>query len=293
MTDKPGKKPERTPQRRLLRAVATAFALLALTATVSLVALYEPNPKAGAPAVLVSVDRSLWNRVGLNRFTYIRHLRRSGLRTIELPFPVTPAVELDDEARALVAAADGLVLTGGGDVAAARYGGDPSVTRGVEPARDRFELGLLAAAEYAGLPVLGLCRGAQLLNVFRGGTLGDFRDDASRYGRHLHVFGRHPVRLVEGSRLGAIYGTNRLDDVTTWHGQHVALPGEGVEIVARSPDGTPEAIEQTGGPDGRFVLGVQWHAEVPPWDRRQARLFDAYADAVRRHASTKHANRAR
>jgi len=277
-----------------LRLAALAFALLALTVAASLAVLYEPNPEGAVPAAVVSVDRSLWNRVGLNRFTYIRHLRRSGIRTIELAFPITAADELGAEARALVAAADGLVLTGGGDVSAARYGGDPSVTRGVEPARDSFELGLLAAAEDAGLPVLGLCRGAQLLNVFRGGTLGDFRDDASRYARHHHIFGQHPLQLTEGSRLAAIYGTDRLDDVTTWHGQHVARPGQGVEIVARSPDGTPEAIEDTtGGPDGRFVLGVQWHAEVPPWDRRQARLFDAYADAVRRHVSTKLANRRR
>jgi len=226
--------------------------------------------------VLVSVDRTLWNRIGLNRWTYVRALRRAGVRPLLIDFttftPGQPAAEW-------LAAHDGLVLTGGGDVAADRYGGEPSVTRDVSTARDAFELALLAEAERRNLPVLGLCRGAQLINVFKGGTLGDFRADSERYGRHHRVTPGHPVSIEADSRLADIYATTRLERVTTWHGQYVDRPGAGVEITAVAPDGTPEAIEVDAA-RGFGMIGVQWHAEVPPWDGVQQRLFDAFGAAV-------------
>ena len=177
-----------------------------------------------------------------------------------------------------------LLLSGGGDVSANYYGGDESVSRDVNPARDAFELELLAMAEARNLPVLGLCRGAQLLNVHRGGTLGDFRQDSARYRRHKRVWGGHPVTVENGSRLADILSTTALPSVVTWHGQYVERPGTGVRITAYAPDGTPEAIEvATGDPFG--MIGVQWHAEVLPWDRRQDRLFAAFHDAAARSRS--------
>jgi putative glutamine amidotransferase len=250
-----------------LAPVAAALAVLALFAV-----YYVPDPGHDAPRVLVSVDRTLWNDLGLNRLTYVRKLRLAGLRAVLAEFPVEGEPPPD-----LLHDIDGLVLTGGGDVAAAEYGGDPASTLDVKPARDAFELALLGMAEARSLPILGLCRGAQLMNVHRGGTLGDFRDEP-RFAIHRNAFEGHPVMIETGSRLAAIYGTARLDEVTTWHGQHVDTPGRGVVITAYSLDGIPEAIEVE---DGPFMLGVQWHAEMPPWDEQQERLFVAFADAVR------------
>lgn len=279
---------ERSVGSRLRRIGLAVAAAAALAVAAAAFVVYETNPPEGAPAVLVSVDRSLWNRLGFNRFTYVATLRRAGLRTVVRAYP-------DDleaaRSASLPAGIAGLVLTGGGDVAAERYGGDPRTSLDVDPARDAFEIALLEQAKSNGLPVLGLCRGAQLLNVFRGGTLGQFRDDEVRYARHRNAFVGHAVEFEPESFLAEIFGRNAIPDITTWHGQYVATPGEGLRVVGRAPDGTPEAIETTD-PRDRFVVGVQWHAEVPPWDDLQSRLFEAYARAVTasRQASTKAAN---
>lgn len=258
--------------KKVMRGLG-AVLLAAVIAVLALFALYYvPNPGDGAPRVLVSVDRTLWNGLGLNRLTYVRKLRLAGLRTVLVEFPKEgglPAAVFDD--------VDGLVLTGGGDVAPARYGGNAAVALDVKLARDAFEFALLQAAEQASLPVLGLCRGAQLINVHLGGTLGDFRDEP-RFGMHRNALEGHAVAIEPGTRLAAIYGTRRLDEVTTWHGQYVDRPGRSVIISALSPDGIPEAIEVE---DSRFVVGVQWHAEMPPWDQQQDRLFEGFAEAVR------------
>ena len=179
----------------------------------------------------------------------------------------------------------GFVIGGGNDIDPAIYGGDVSASRSVDPLRDEFELEVLELAARRGTPVMGICRGAQLMNVWLGGTLGDFRDDNDRFAQHRNAFTDHPVRLEPDSALARIYGSTAIDEVTTWHGQHVDRPGAGVAIVGYARDGTPEAIEVDG---PVFAIGVQWHAEVPPWDRRQDALFEAYAEAVRaRQASTK------
>jgi putative glutamine amidotransferase len=257
---------------RLILIVGSALVAAILTVLALFAVYYVPDPDEGAPRVLVSVDHTLWNSAGLNRLTYVRKLRLAGLRPVLVEFPedggLPPGVFDDIE---------GLVLTGGGDVAATEYGGNTAVTLNVKPARDAFELALLEMAEARSLPILGLCRGAQLMNVHRGGTLGDFRDEP-RFGVHRNMLEGHAVIIEAGSRLAEIYGTERLEEVTTWHGQHVATPGRGVVISARSPDGIAEAIEVEAAP---FMLGVQWHAEMPPWDEQQERLFVAFANAVR------------
>ena len=255
----------------LIRSVS-AVLLAALLGVLALFAVYyEPDPGDGAPRVVVAVDRTLWNGLGLNRLTYVRALRRAGLSTVLVPYP-------DDDAGMTRLSDDvaGVVLFLASDSALA-YGGDPARTRNVKPSRDAFEFVLFADAEARGLPVLGLCRGAQLINVHRGGTLGDFRD-GPEYRVHRNLLQGHAVELEAGSQLAAIYGARRLEDVTTWHGQHVDAPGRGLVVSAFSPDGIPEAIEGTG---EAFLVGVQWHAEMPPWRNDQQPLFDAFADAVR------------
>lgn len=257
-----------------LRIALTAATVLFL-AVLGLV--YLPVPPVGAPAVLVSVDRTLWNRSGLNRLTHVRALRDAGLVPVLVDFDAVthPVTVVDD----LLKEIDGLIISGGGDVDPGLYRSDFNAVVGVNPQRDRFELALLEAAAQRGMPVLGLCRGAQLINVHRGGTLGDFRADTPRFDRHHRVLSGHSVNVASNSRLAKIFGQTRLESVVTYHGQYVEQPGEGVRITAYALDGTPEAIE-VATDSGFGVIGVQWHAEVLPWDTHQGRLFRALADAA-------------
>lgn len=265
--------------RRAKFPIAVLATLAAFAAAFTGV-VYLPILPADAPTALVSVDRSFWNRVGMNRLTHVRALRNAGIRPVVIDFGTRAATSA--AAEDLLDGFDALVLGGGGDVDSSIYGTGADPSQDVSPARDTFELALLAAAEKAGIPVLGLCRGAQLINVHRGGTLGDFRADSPRYDRHHRLFSGHPVELDANSRLATIYGATRLHDVVTFHGQHVARPGRGVRIVAHAPDGTPEAIEvETTSSFG--MLGVQWHAEAAPWDSDQSRLFLALAEAASAH----------
>ena len=250
--------------------------------------IYFPVPSADAPSVLVSVDRTLWNRSGFNRLTHVRALRDAGIQPVVVDFGAVadPAAAADE----MLEGVDGLVIAGGGDVAPSLYETDFDAAVDVNLQRDRFELALLEAAEQRGLPVLGLCRGAQLINVHRGGTLGDFRADSPRYRRHHRVLSGHPVDVEAGSRLALIFGTTRLENIVTYHGQFVDEPGKGVRVTAFAPDGTPEAIEVA--TDSAFgMIGVQWHAEVLPWDAHQGRLFRALADAATVYRDSRIQNR--
>jgi putative glutamine amidotransferase len=154
---------------------------------------------------------------------------------------------------------DGLVITGGADVDPATYGAGPDGRVGpTEPGRDRWELDLLAAAAEQARPVLGVCRGMQLLNVASGGTLiadlpvgdGHARPDGPRTGR------AHSVAFEAGSLAAELYGP--ATEVNSLHHQGVERLGAGLVVTGRSPDGAVEAVERP----GAEVLGVQWHPEA-------------------------------
>lgn len=175
---------------------------------------------------------------------------------------------------------DGLLLLGGGDVDSSCYGAtvpNPT-TYGVDVRADRDAFAAIAAAEAAGRPIFGICRGSQLLNVARGGTLiGDIVDYALHHGAPGEPeFVDEAVDIVAGTRLAAILGSDRIVGQTGHH-QAVDRVGEGLVVAAQALDGITEAIED---PD-RFYLGVQWHPEHvngPEADR--LRLFDALVTAA-------------
>ncbi|MEV6809216.1 gamma-glutamyl-gamma-aminobutyrate hydrolase family protein [Streptomyces sp. NPDC051132] len=181
---------------------------------------------------------------------YPRLVQRAGGLAAMLP-PDAPA-----HAAAAVARLDGLVVAGGPDVDPARYGAERSPRTGPPaPRRDAWELALIDAALAAGLPLLGICRGMQLLNVALGGTLVQHLDG---HAEAVGVFGGHPVKPVPGTRYGGIVPEELT--VPTYHHQAVERLGEGLVPSAYAADGTVEAVELPA--DRGWALGVQWHPEM-------------------------------
>jgi putative glutamine amidotransferase len=200
---------------------------------------------------------------------YVDAVARAGGIPVLLPPQDHGAAELMEHL-------DALVLTGGSDVAPERYQ-QPAhpQTKIVRPWRDEWELRLLDRALTADLPVLGVCRGAQLLNVALGGTLDQHIPDAAGHLGHCPapgVFGVNRVILRSGSVLAGLLGPETT--VACYHHQAIDKVAPGLEVSGTSDDGTVEAVEL---PDRRFVLGVQWHAEQNGEDLR---LFAALVAAA-------------
>ncbi|MFF5080962.1 gamma-glutamyl-gamma-aminobutyrate hydrolase family protein [Actinoplanes sp. NPDC000266] len=170
-------------------------------------------------------------------------------------------------------ALDGLVLAGGPDLGPRMYGQDPGPHTVVRPERDTAELRLVRAALEKDMPVLGICRGMQLLTVAAGGTLHQHLPDVLGHEKHRPapgVYGEHDARFEPGSRIEALMGDDLA--IRCFHHQGVADPGT-LTVTGRAEDGLPEAVED---PGRRFVLGVQWHPEVV----RDRRLFGALVTAT-------------
>jgi putative glutamine amidotransferase len=176
----------------------------------------------------------------------------------------------DDPAYAAEAVArlDGLVVAGGPDVEPARYGAERSPRTGPPAAeRDAWELALIEAALASGTPLLGICRGMQLLNVALGGTLVQHLDG---HLKDVGVFGQHDVTPVPGTRYAE--AVPETSTVPAYHHQAVERLGEGLLASAHATDGTVEAIEL---PRPAWALGVQWHPEMGDDPRVMRALVEA------------------
>ncbi|HEY3748485.1 MAG TPA: gamma-glutamyl-gamma-aminobutyrate hydrolase family protein [Pseudonocardiaceae bacterium] len=180
----------------------------------------------------------------------------------------------------LAARLDGLLLAGGADVDPARYqqAVDPA-TEGLRPDRDAFEFGLLTEAVAAGLPVLAVCRGMQVLNSALGGSLHQHLPDQVGHDGHRPqpgTFGANRVSIAADSRIAGLLGTEA--KVHCHHHQAVDVVAPGLTVVASADDGTVEAVESR---DHEFVVGVQWHPEQDATDDRLvAALVGAAAGRV-------------
>ncbi len=219
------------------------------------------------PAVLLPAD-------------YLWAIQRAGGLGVMIP----PDAALVENPGELLDRLDGLILAGGCDIDPAVYGAEPHPrTQGTVPERDRSELALVREAIARELPVLGICRGMQLLNVARGGTLTQHLPDHVGHEQHRRNPGtfdgsEHDVRLDAGSLAARAIGAAH-HEVRSHHHQAVDAIGDGLVVSGRSAlDELPEAIEL---PSVRFALGVQWHPEADP----ASRVIAVLVEQARQHSA--------
>jgi putative glutamine amidotransferase len=234
-------------------------------------------PLIGLTTYLDQAQTGVWDvRASFLPAVYFQGVTAAGGVAMLLPpQPVDP-----DIAERVLDGLDGLVITGGKDVDPAAYGQAPHPATD-EPGRQRdaWEFTLLGAALKRELPVLGICRGAQVLNVALGGTLHQHLPDVLGHSGHRAgnaVFNTLPVRTVPGTRLAVLVGESV--DVRCYHHQAIAELSEGLIVSAWDTDGVIEAVEL---PGNGFALAVQWHPEESLQDLR---LFAAIVDAARLYA---------
>jgi putative glutamine amidotransferase len=219
------------------------------------------------------------------RFTlpvkYVAALRRAGATVFIVPPGHIDRGELDQSVHEIVGAVDGLLLPGGGDLQPSLYSGlvDHPALYGVDPARDELELALVAAALSARLPLLGICRGLQVVNVALGGDLIQHLPDVltDPFVHRLETGGeddrctRHAVRLDPASTIARLHGRTE-STVQSYHHQAIGRLAPKLRATAWTDDGTIEAIEVPGQPE---VLCVQWHPELAAeQEPMEQRLFD-------------------
>ncbi len=247
----------------------------------------DPRPVIGICTALEQARWSLWDRrAALLAYDYITAIQRAGGLALMIP----PDPQLTEDPDDALDRLDGLILAGGADIDPANYGAEPGpLTRNTVPERDRSEIALAGRAIDRDMPVLGICRGMQLINVAQGGTLTQHVPDLVGHEEHRRNPGSfansdHEVRLEPGS-LAALAAGQELHEVKSHHHQGVDRLGEGLAVTGYCVlDDLPETIEA---PGRRFVLGVQWHPEADEKSRvigflvEQARQYrDAAVESV-------------
>jgi putative glutamine amidotransferase len=221
----------------------------------------------------------LWmERVAMVPLTYVRAVARAGGRPLLLAPTPTDLADPD----ALLDLLDGVLITGGADLAAETYGAEAHPeTVGTDTERDAFEVALVRAASARDLPCLGICRGMQIVNVAHGGTLEQHLPDRLEDDIHRGAdgdFADHRVDVEPHSLAAVAAGDTRIA-VRSYHHQGVERVGEGLVVTARAEgDATVEGLED---PTRRFMLGVLWHPEEDETDR----LIGAFVQECRARAA--------
>jgi len=235
----------------------------------------SPRPIIGITCYVEEAVRGVWASMphALLPYEYVTKIERAGGIAVLIP----PRADADTEmARAVISRLDGLMLAGGVDVEPQRYAAQPHPSvQEARPDRDAFELALAEVTDDLDTPVLGVCRGMQVMAVAAGGTLEQHLPDLVGHDEHSPapgVYGTHSVRTVEGTTLSDLLGQQV--DIPSYHHQSVSSH-PGYLPAAWAPDGTLEAMER---PESRFRLAVQWHPEAGQDDR----LFDAFVQACAR-----------
>ncbi|MGX7681481.1 gamma-glutamyl-gamma-aminobutyrate hydrolase family protein [Jatrophihabitans sp. DSM 45814] len=239
------------------------------------------RPIIGITGYLEPASWGAWTDVpaALIPHAYVAKVEAAGGIALMIP----PRLDADPAwASAVLGRLDGLVLAGGVDVEPGRYGqsAHPAV-QAARRDRDAAELSLASVSAEIDLPVLGICRGMQVMAVAAGGTLEQHLPDRVGHNRHSPApatYGEHGVRIDPASQLASILGTSI--DVPSYHHQGVATYPTYVASAWEKGDATVEALED---PKARFRLAVQWHPEVSA-DKRTYLLFEALVEASRQAA---------
>lgn len=228
------------------------------------------------PLIGLSASRAKEHRHTLSN-TYIKAIIRAGGIPVILPSGI------ENDIDALIEQFDGFVLTGGGDVDPSYFGEDPHAELGnIEPERDAFEVALAKELLKNKKPVLGICRGMQVLTVASGGSV--YQDMPAQQEGNLHQHIQkapmyHPFHLVKvepKSLMGTIVGEETIK-VNSYHHQAVKEAGKGFEVVGKANDGTIEVVESKEHP---FIIGVQWHPEalLEKDDQPSLKLFEKFIE---------------
>ena len=230
------------------------------------------RPIIGISTYLEDVSYAVWDwRVAMLPAWYPDSIARAGGRPVLLP----PHEDADVMERL-----DGLVLIGGADIGASNYGETSHATADVpRELRDTSELALYKKARELGKPVLGICRGFQMMVIAHGGSLHQHLPEITdeRHRPQLGKYDSHGIRFEEGSLIASICGTTE-SRVNTYHHQGVKDAGS-LTITGWADDGLPEVAED---PSAPFVLGVQWHPEAPFTDELSPKIFGAFVEACTR-----------
>jgi putative glutamine amidotransferase len=236
-----------------------------------------------APRIAFSLDNTLLGRIGITDASYERVIAAAGGRLIKFRPDMAGDPNVDPEVvKALLEEEriDAVLLAGGGDVDPALYGGDPNTTMLVHRLRDDFEIILIRAAVDRGVPVLGICRGCQIINVALGGTIRNLRKEPEVADQHMVLTG-HAVTLEPNSNLARSLGVAALGKVVSLHGNCVAELGEGVRIVATGPKDVVEAIEADSAGGKGWITGIQWHPELTLDDKVQHKIYKVFVNRAR------------
>ncbi len=233
------------------------------------------RPTIGVTAATEKVSYGVWSEVPafMSPASYTRAVQRAGGR----PVLLIPDQEDTEDPDGVLDVIDALIVTGGaGDVNPALYGEEPHPETGpIQEERDAYELALVRAATDRRMPVLGICRGMQILNVAYGGGIEQHVPDVVGHEDHRHTpgtFADHDVELEPGSLAARAGGAERAP-VKSHHHQGVKEIGAGLAVTAKADDATVEALED---PSCPFVLGVLWHPE----EDEKSRLIHALVSEV-------------
>lgn len=206
---------------------------------------------------------------------YVNAVRSAGGLPILLPLGEP------EEGAAILERIDGLIFSGGGDIDPSAYKGSPHLTiYNLNPERDRFEIALSKLALSTDIPVLGICRGLEVLVVATGGSLvthlPDEFGDVVVHRAQQTLPSEHLVQIASESRLASFMGTTEAT-VVSWHHQAISTVPQGWRVAAHAPDGVIEALEHERHP---WAIALQWHPELSIKDSRQQRIFQAFIKAA-------------